>query len=215
MLRCTRSRFWSGKWARPGSQRDTPGREAARVSRHREYGFGSVRHPEGLLEDGTPALPCGLDCWIGPGQSFRLGLSLSGLGRLPARTLPAGLPDGAVAGPGVEGRRAARRVRSISPSSGSARSRFSGDSPMSTASQPYRPAVQRKTLVTARIVFPSPTGSRRSTPRSCVSTSTARPARALQHRANRRHLHQRRRLTKGKDSYPVAARDARGSFPDD
>jgi 2,3-bisphosphoglycerate-independent phosphoglycerate mutase len=29
---------------------------------------------------------------------------------------------------------------------------------MSTTSQPYHPTVQRKTLVTTRIVFPSPTG---------------------------------------------------------
>jgi hypothetical protein len=51
--------------------------------------------------------PVGLDYRIGPGRAGRLGSSLSDhFGRLRARTLPAGLPDGAGPGPGVQGRRA-------------------------------------------------------------------------------------------------------------
>ena len=44
--------------------------------------------------------PVGLDYWIWPGRTSRLGSSLSDhFGRLPARSLPARLPDGADAAP--------------------------------------------------------------------------------------------------------------------
>jgi hypothetical protein len=45
----------------------------------------------------------GLDYWITPGRTGGLGSSLHGhFGRLPACSLPAGLPDGAVPGAGVQ-----------------------------------------------------------------------------------------------------------------
>src|SRR5208283_809116 len=54
-----------------------------------------------------------------PGRTSRLGLSLSDhFGCVPARTLPAGLPDGADAAPGVQGRRAPgapARERGLAP----------------------------------------------------------------------------------------------------
>src|ERR1700755_2423339 len=63
--------------------------------------------------------PVGLDYWIWPGQASRLGSSLSDTLRpLPARTLPARLPDGADAAPGVQGRRnpgAPARERGLAP----------------------------------------------------------------------------------------------------
>jgi hypothetical protein len=53
------------------------------------------------------AWPVRLDYWIGSGRAGGLGSSLSDhFGRLPARTLPTRLPDGAVPGPSVHGRRA-------------------------------------------------------------------------------------------------------------
>ena len=49
----------------------------------------------------------GLDYWIWPGRTSRPGSSLSDhFGRLPARTLPAQLPDGAEPAPGIPGCRA-------------------------------------------------------------------------------------------------------------
>ena len=43
------------------------------------------------------------------------------------------------------------------PAIGSVRSRSSGDSPASTTSPLYRPALHGETQVTTRIIFPSPT----------------------------------------------------------
>lgn len=64
--------------------------------------------------------PVRLDYWIGPGRAGGLGSSLSDhFGRLPARALPAGLPDGADPGSDVQGRRAvgaASRERRAAPS---------------------------------------------------------------------------------------------------
>src|SRR5262249_18734218 len=61
----------------------------------------------------------GLDYWIWPGQASWLGSSLSDHFRpLPARTLPARLPDGAGTAPGVQGRRTAgapARERGLAP----------------------------------------------------------------------------------------------------
>jgi hypothetical protein len=63
--------------------------------------------------------PVGLDYWIWPGEASRLGSSLSNhFGPLPARTLPAGLPDGAGTATGVQGRRAPgtpARERGLAP----------------------------------------------------------------------------------------------------
>jgi len=61
----------------------------------------------------------GLDYWITPGRAGGLGSSVGDhFGRLPACSLPAGLPDGAVPGPGVQGRWApgtAARERCLAP----------------------------------------------------------------------------------------------------
>jgi hypothetical protein len=52
----------------------------------------------------------GLDYWIMPQQASGRGSSLSDhFGRIPACTLPAGLPDGADPAPAVQGRRAEKR----------------------------------------------------------------------------------------------------------
>jgi hypothetical protein len=52
-----------------------------------------------------PDDPVGLDYWITPGQASRPGSSLSDhFARLPARSLPAGLPGSAVPGTGAQGR---------------------------------------------------------------------------------------------------------------
>src|SRR5271157_177700 len=65
--------------------------------------------PDGVYD------PVGLDYWIWPGRTSRLGLSLSDhFGCVPARTLP----DGADAAPGVQGRRAPgapARERGLAP----------------------------------------------------------------------------------------------------
>ena len=75
----------------------------------------------------------GLDYWIWPGRTSRLGSSLNDhFGRLPARTLPAQLPDDAdAAPPGVQGCRAllgsgTRTRRFAARSAGSATSRATG-----------------------------------------------------------------------------------------
>jgi len=69
---------------------------------------------------GISLQPVRLDYWIGPGRTGGLGSSLSDhFGRLPARPLPAGLPDRADPAPDVQGCRAfgtsARERRAAPP----------------------------------------------------------------------------------------------------
>jgi hypothetical protein len=93
-----------------------------------------VRHQAGT---NGPAVarqpqPVGLDHWVWPGRTSRLGSSLSDhFGRVPVRSLFARLPDDAGAAPGVQGRRAlwfcGTRTRSCAVrSAGSVTSRATG-----------------------------------------------------------------------------------------
>jgi len=73
-----------------------------------ERAYGSVPQadvPARRAGSGAATGAVGLDYWITPGRAGGLGSSLGDhFGRLPACSLSAGLPDGAVPGPGVQGR---------------------------------------------------------------------------------------------------------------
>ena len=83
-----------------------PGDAAALLEVTRAQGQEGIvlKRPASLYHPGL-AHPVGLDYWITPGRAGGLGSSLGDhFGRLPACSLSAGLPDGAVPGPGVQGR---------------------------------------------------------------------------------------------------------------